>query len=129
MNRENMLRMSERELDAYARSMGFSAHAAKGAEAKADLIDARRNRSVTVSALGVELEVTLKAAHDERFSALIGSATRTDEDVRRAFRLLLGDEQYEALVAAATDEDGTVDGAALSFGLNQILSSDELKNY
>lgn len=128
MNPEYLKRMGADELDAYAEALGFSARAAKTADAKRALIERRRERGVDVTALGVELHIPMKAAHDLRVTRLIESPTRTDADVEEAFRILLGSEQMDELAAAATDEDGTIDAVALAMAYNSVLTSEELKN-
>jgi hypothetical protein len=120
--------MSEEELDRYANAIGISTAAAKTAAQKVALIEKERSRSVTVEALGVVLELPAKRVRDQRFSDLMNKSDRTDDDLKEAFELLLGESQYAQLVEAATDEDGTVDAIALGFALNSILTSDALKN-
>lgn len=120
--------MGEEELDRYANAIGISTAAAKTAAQKVALIEKERSRSVTVEALGVVLELPAKRVRDQRFSDLMNKSDRTDDDLKEAFELLLGESQYAQLVEAATDEDGTVDAIALGFALNSILTSDALKN-
>jgi hypothetical protein len=120
--------MGEEELDRYANAIGISTAAAKTAAQKVALIEKERSRSVTVEALGVVLELPAKRVRDQRFSDLMNKSDRTDDDLKEAFALLLGEGQYAQLVEAATDEDGTVDAIALGFALNSILTSDALKN-
>ena len=120
--------MGEEELDRYANAIGISTAAAKTAAQKVALIEKARERSVTVEALGVVLELPAKRVRDQRFSDLMNKDGRTDDDLKEAFALLLGESQYAQLVEAATDEDGTVDAIALGFALNSILTSDALKN-
>lgn len=120
--------MGEEELDRYANAIGISTAAAKTAAQKVALIEKERTRSVTVEALGVVLELSAKRVRDQRFSDLMNKDGRTDDDLKEAFALLLGESQYAQLVEAATDEDGTVDAIALGFALNSILTSDALKN-
>ena len=120
--------MSEEELDRYANAIGISTAAAKTAAQKVALIEKERSRSVTVEALGVVLELPAKRVRDQRFSDLMNKSDRTDDDLKEAFELLLGESQYAQLVEAATDEDDTVDAIALGFALNSILTSDALKN-
>lgn len=120
--------MGEEELDRYANAIGISTAAAKTAAQKVALIEKERSRSVTVEALGVVLELPAKRVRDQRFSDLMNKSDRTDDDLKEAFALLLGEPQYAQLVEAATDEDGTVDAIALGFALNSILTSDALKN-
>lgn len=128
MNPKYLKLMSEEELDRYANAIGISTAAAKTAAQKVALIEKERSRSVTVEALGVVLELPAKRVRDQRFSDLMNKSDRTDDDLKEAFELLLGESQYAQLVEAATDEDGTVDAIALGFALNSILTSDALKN-
>lgn len=128
MNPKYLKLMGEEELDRYANAIGISTAAAKTAAQKVALIEKERSRSVTVEALGVVLELPAKRVRDQRFSDLMNKDDRTDDDLKEAFALLLGESQYAQLVEAATDEDGTVDAIALGFALNSILTSDALKN-
>lgn len=129
MNREQMLRMSPAELDAYARAMGFSVRGAKTAEQKAALIEERRGRTAELTVLGVPVSVPIKRMHDKRVTDLLSKEDRTDADTERMVRLVVGDEAWDALVAAATEEDGTVDNDALGYAIASIITSRDLKNY
>lgn len=129
MNGEYLRAMGPAELDAYAEALGFSAKAGKTAAAKVKIIEEKRGRAASLSVLGVQLEVPVKRAHDARVDELLGKESRTRADVTEAFTLLLGEAQHAEIVRAATDEDGTVDDAALSYAYNALLESKELKNY
>lgn len=129
MNREQMLRMSPAELDGYARAMGFSVRGAKTAEQKAALIEERRGRVAEVPLLGVTVAVPIKRLHDKRVTDLLAKGDRTDEETERVARMIVGDEQWEAVVAAATEDDGTVDNDALGYAIVALLTSRDLKNY
>lgn len=129
MNREQMLRMSPAELDGYARAMGFSVRGAKTAEQKAALIEERRGRVAEVTLLGVTVSVPIKRLHDKRVTDLLAKGDRTDEETERVARMIVGDEQWEAVVAAATEDDGTVDNDALGYAIVALLTSRDLKNY
>lgn len=129
MNIENMRKMGSEELEAYAKSLGFTLAAADGVEAKVSLIEKRRSRSVSLSVLGVPLEVEVRRAHDSRFFDVINDPARTRADLMGAFKRLLGDGQWAELVAACTDSDGTVDEDALAFAMDRLLSCEELKNF
>lgn len=124
-----MSRMTPKELEGYAKEMGFTTRAATGAEAKAKLIRSRRERVVEMRVIGVDVSVPIKRAHDKRVSDLLRKRPRTDKDVTEAFRILLGDEQLSAIMAAATEEDGTVDEAAVAYAFNSILDNGDLKNF
>ena len=125
----HMRRMGADEIDAYARSIGIATGGARDVEAKIRLVEKRRSRVATVCALGVDLDIPVKRAADMRVTDLLNKEGRTREDIREAFVTMLGERQYSELVAAATDEDGTVDEAALGFAFNSILDSPELKNF
>lgn len=129
MNREHMLRMSPAELDAYARAMGFSVKGGKTAEQKAALIEQRRAHAAEVTVLGVPVSVPIKRLRDKRVTDLLAKADRTDEDTERMMRLVVGDEAWDELVAAATEDDGTVDNDALGYAIASVVTSRELKNF
>ena len=129
MRTEALYAMTDEELEQYARTLGFTTKAAKSHDAKVRLIAKRRERGVDVSVLGVDLRLPVRTAHDLRFTQLINTPDRTDDDLEAAMAMLLGEEQMGALREAATEDDGTVDQDALAFAYARILSSDELKNF
>lgn len=124
-----MRRMSASELDAYAKAMGFSVRGAKTAEQKAELIERRRAHVASLTLLGVPVEVPVKRLHDKRVTDLLSKDGRTDAETELMARLIVGDESWDDLVAAATEEDGTVDNDALGYAVAALLTSRELKNY
>lgn len=127
MNKEAMARMSADELDEYGRVLGIEMRPAKTVAQKVALISSKRDRTATVTALGMQFEVPMKALSDKRVVDVLANVNRTDEDVYRTLGVMLGDQMGE-LVDAATDEDGTVDSAALALAFVRIVTSDELKN-
>ena len=127
MNKEAMARMSAEELDEYGRVLGIEMRPAKTATQKMALIGSKRDRTATVTALGMQFEVPMKALSDKRVTDVLSDAARTDADVYRTLGLMLG-EQMGELVDAVTDEDGTVDSAAIALAFVRIITSDELKN-
>lgn len=129
MKREYLEKMSDDELEGYAKQLGFSVKAGKTTAEKLQIIEGKREREAILSVIGVALHIPLKRVHDRRFRDLISKPGRTDEDVESAFRLALGEDQFRALNEAATDDDGTVDEQALTFAYNSILASEELKNF
>lgn len=129
MNREQMRRMSASELDAYAKVMGFSVRGAKTVEQKASLIEERRGRAAELTVLGVNLSIPIKRLRDKRVTDLLAKEGRTDDETERVIRTIVGDEAWDALVDAATEEDGTVDNDALGYAVVAILTSRELKNF
>ncbi len=129
MNREYLERMSAKELDEYAETLGIISKVAKSKADKISLIERRREKVATIRALGVDFEVPIKRAHDMRVSELLGKDGRTDAETEEAMRLLLGDEQLAELAKACTEEDGTVDVLAMGLAYVRILTSEELKNF
>lgn len=129
MNSEQMRRMSAAELDAYARVMGFSVRGAKTAGQKAALIEERRGHVADVTVLGVPVSVPVKRLRDKRVTDLLSKEGRTDAETEEMVRLVVGDEAWGELVAAATEDDGTVDSDALGYAIATIMTSRELKNF
>ena len=127
MNKEAMARMSADELDEYGRLLGIEMKPARTVAQKVALISAKRDRTATVTALGMQFEVPMKALTDKRVTDVLSSPSRTDEDVYRTLGVLLG-EQMGRLMEACTDEDGAIDSAALALAFVKIVTSDELKN-
>lgn len=127
MNKEAMARMSAEELDEYGRLLGIEMKPARTVAQKVALIAAKRERTATVTALGMQFEVPMKALTDKRVTDVLSSQSRTDEDVYRTLGVLLG-ERMDALMEACTDEDGTIDSGALALAFVKIVTSDELKN-
>lgn len=119
--------MSAEELDEYGRLLGIEMKPACTVAQKVALIAAKRERTATVTALGMQFEVPMKALTDKRVTDVLSSQSRTDEDVYRTLGVLLG-ERMDALMEACTDEDGTIDSGALALAFVKIVTSDELKN-
>lgn len=129
MDAAHLARMGADELDGYARMLGIDAREAKGAEAKAALIERRRSRVASVRVLGMDVEIPVKRAKDKRAVDLAARAGEDDGAAEAFMRLMLGDEQWEAVVRACTDEDGTVDVCAMALAYAQVSRSPELKNF
>ena len=119
--------MSAEELDEYGRLLGIETKPARTVAQKVALISAKRERSATVTALGMQFEVPMKALTDKRVTDVLSSPSRTDEDVYRTLGVLLG-EQMGRLMEACTDEDGAIDSGAIALAFVKIVTSDELKN-
>lgn len=128
MNREAMDRMSAGELDAYAKVLGIDLRGAKGAKRKAEVIASRRERRAEIRVLGMDLEVPIRRAHDKRVTDLL-SGSRSDADMVEALVLLLGEEQFEAVEAACTEDDGVFDVEAFAYAAATVLGSPDLKNF
>ncbi len=129
MKPEVLNKMSDAEINEYAASLGIELAPASNREDKVLLIESRRERSVTVTLLGIPFKVPIKAAYDQRVETLLTKRDRTDEDTFEAMRLMLGEAQTAALVDACTDIDGTIDAAALGVAFVRLITSEELKNF
>lgn len=129
MKRETLERMSEPEIDEYAKVLGIELAPCKTLEEKIDMIERRRERGVIVTVLGIDLDIPIKRVHDKRVADIISNPRATDEDTYEAMALILGDAQMRKLVEACTDEDGVVDSHALGLAFVKILTSDQLKNF
>lgn len=129
MKPEILNKMSDAEINEYAASLGIELAPASNREDKVLLIESRRERSVTVTLLGIPFKVPIKAAYDQRVETLLTKRDRTDEDTFEAMRLMLGEAQTAVLVNACTDIDGTIDAAALGVAFVRLITSEELKNF
>lgn len=129
MKRSILERMSESEIDEYAKVLGVELAPCETLEEKIDMIERRRERCAVVSALGIDFEIPIKRVHDKRISDIITNPKATDEDTYKAMNLLLGDSQTRRLIDACTDDDGTIDSDALGLAFVKILTSKSLKNY
>lgn len=128
MNKETLARMSEAELDEYGKLLGIAMKAAKDAESKAALIERRRAKVAKVRVLGLDLEIPVKRLSDKRVTDLLG-ADSTDETQVEAMRLILGNEQFDKVVAACTEDDGTIDIYAMGLCFSKIITNQKLKNF
>ncbi len=129
MKKETMEGMTAEELEGYANSMGFTLKACGDKSDKIALIQRKRSRAVTVEALGLELSVEVKRFRSSKFNDVINGPDRSSAELMGAFRDLLGEAQYSALLQTCAEEDGEVDEDALAYVFTKILRSDELKNY
>lgn len=129
MNIDHLKRMSAQELNEYAELLGFSVTSIKGVNAKIEEIQKRRNRHATITVLGVDLDIPLRALRDKRFNDILNTSYDNNEEVEKAMVMLLGEEQYGELVAAVTEDDGVVDIDALSFAIGKIVTNPQLKNF
>lgn len=129
MNIDSLKRMSTKELDEYAELLGFSVSSFKGVDAKIEEIQKHRNRHVSITVLGVELDISLRALRDKRFNDILNSSYDNNQEIEKAMVMLLGEQQYSELVKAVTEEDGVIDIDALSFAIGKIVTSPKLKNF
>lgn len=129
MNTDYMRKMSADELEAYAKQMGFTVAAGKTIEDKIAIIEAKRSREVDLTLLGVPVSVPIKRMYDKRVTDLLAKKNRTDDETMAMFRLIVGDEACDEVVAAATEDDGTVDNNALGYAIATLVTDKDLKNF
>lgn len=129
MNPKYLEKMSASELNEYAKAIGIKKLVGKTRAEKIEYLEKRRHRSATIKVLGVTLNIPIKALHDRRVYEVLDSPTSTDNDCVETLKLVIGEEQFQELLAACTDEDGTVDSDALAYAYAVILHSPELKKY
>lgn len=123
-----MQEMTTDELDNYAAVLGVNIEAAKTKAQKIQTIVQARERTAQVSVYGTKFTIAIKTLHDKRVTDKVNSA-KTDADYEECGKLILGDKQYNKLVALCTDDDGTIDTDALGTALVRIFNADELKNF
>lgn len=125
-----MMAMSLSDIDAYGKACGIDVTGLADKEDKVDYIERRRGRTAEVSVLGMTLTVPVKRLHDKRVSDLLRNGrVPSEEAATQAMVLLLGEDQYMALVEHCTDEDGTVDVEAIGSVYGKLFFDPELKNF
>ena len=129
MKREYLEAMTVAEIESYASMLGIDMAGTSTKAQKVARVEERRGRCAEVSVLGLTVTVPLKRLHDKRVSDLAERDRLTNEDAWSILELVLGGEQFEALVERCTDEDGTQDLEALTFAMRSILSDEGLKNF
>lgn len=128
MRREVLMEMSAADLDRYAAACGIDVSGESAQERKIEVIEERRGRTAEVNVLGMTLVIPKRRLHDQRVADILNKPL-TDESATQAMVLLLGDEQYMALVEWCTDVDGVVDVEALGVAFTKLFGDAELKNY
>lgn len=129
MNKDYMARMSAAELDEYAKVLGVATSPAKTAIDKVKLIERCRGRKASIRVLSLDLEISIKRAHDKRVADLMAKPDLSDAETEEVMRMLLGDEQMGEVVRACTEDDGTIDIDAMGLVFAKVLTSKELKNF
>lgn len=129
MRHDVLMSMSLADLDRYGSACGIDVTGEQTRERKVEVIEERRGRVAEVNVLGMTLTIPKRRLHDQRLADIL-STKLTDESASTAMVLLLGEEQYEAIIERCTDEDGVVDVEAIGVAFNTLFyGSDELKNY
>ena len=129
MNRDAMARMSEKDIDEYASFLGIQLADASSVDEKIALIERRRERCVSIPAMGCTFSIPIKHAHDKRIIDLMEKDHRSDDETYEVMELLLGSDQMAELLSACTDEDGVIDIDALGIAFVKIITSEQLKNF
>lgn len=119
--------MTENELRAYALNLGISATAFNKAKDKVEFVQERWNKTVTVEVAGEEFDIEAKVLKSKKFNDLM--AADEDAATEQAMEMLVGAEGLARIEAMATEEDGTVDVAAIGTICGLILSDKNLKNF
>lgn len=128
MKKEYLLQLSDAELEDYAKALNIPLKALKAANNKAEFLNKRWEQAVTITVFDHEFVIYTKRLRDKRFSDLISKPNPSDLEFEQAIELLMGKEQINELYEICTDDDGTVDTAALAVAFTHILNSPELKN-
>lgn len=128
MRSEYLMGMPAEDIDRYAARIGIDVAGERDKAAKVRAIQERRGRVATVQVLGTSVDVPVKRLHDKRVTDAFAAAT-DDDGLAKAVGLLLGADQWDAIVERCTEEDGTVDNDALGLAVASILQDDELKNF
>ncbi len=124
-----MMEMSLEQLDRYGEVCGIDVTGRRTKAQKVAAIEQRRERTADIDVLGMTLSVPIRALHDKRVTDMLQSKDFGDEQATELMLMLLGEEQYEALLDRCTDDDGVVDVEAVGFAYGVITSSEELKNF
>ena len=129
MRHEVLMEMTSDELDRYGEACGIDVSGKRTKAQKVALLEERRARVADIEVLGTTLHVPVRAMHDQRVTDLLDRGGLTEAEADALMTMLLGDEQYAALVERCTDDDGVVDVSAVGLAFATIVRSDELKNY
>lgn len=129
MKRDALERMTESEIDDYAKVLGIELAPCETLKEKIDMIVRRRDRSAVISVFGIDFEIPIKRVHDQRVADIIYGKDSDDQDNYVAMELILGEAQTKKLVEACTDDDGVVDSHALGLAFIKIITDEKLKNF
>lgn len=119
--------MSDRELKAYAANLGISGKALDAADDKVEFVSSRWEKKARVTVAGETFEVPAKVVKSKEFIDLLGAGD--DAKTEQAMRMLVGEDGMSRIAAMATDDDGTVDVAAVGTICGLILNDRKLKNF
>lgn len=129
MRHDVMMEMSLEQLDQYGRVCGIDVTGRRTKAQKVALIEERRSRVADVDAIGMTLHIPVRAMKDKRVTDLLDRGELSEAEADRLMTMLLGEEQYAAVVERCTDEDGVVDVNAVGLAFATVVGSPELKNY
>lgn len=129
MRHEALLGMTPDEIDRYAGVLGIDLGNAETKREKIAIIEGRRERVADVRVLGMTLAVPIRNLHDARVAEALRVRPLTDEMASRVMTLVLGEEQYDALIEHCTDDDGVIDADAVGLAFVLLFEDPELKNF
>lgn len=95
MRREALLRLPERELDAYAKVVGVDVSGCETAEEKADAIEAARARVADIHVMGTTLRIPVKRLHDLKITTRLNGHVTSDAELMDITRQIVGEEQMD----------------------------------
>ncbi len=128
MKKSTLELMKEDELRSFASVVGADVESAEGRD---DLISAildRTNRTITVKAGGMKLDVKASSVTDLRVVELAGRADKGISELTALSKVLLGERQHARLIEHVTDDDGSVDGVLFAFIVGKVIEQVERKN-
>lgn len=129
MKRETLLKLSNKEIDAYAQTIGVDVSGCKTKALKADAIEKARARVADIQVMGITLHIPVKRLHNLNITTRLNGQITSDAELMDITKQIIGDEQMDKLYAACTDDDGTIDSEAVSLAIATIITSEELKNF
>lgn len=129
MKKEYLEQLSDAELEDYAKALNIPIKALKASKNKAEFLSTRWEQAVTITVFDHEFIIYAKRLRDKRFTDLINKPNPSDLDFEQAIELLIGEDQINELYELCTDEDETIDTAALAVAFARILNAPELKNF
>lgn len=131
MKHEYLVELDAPALESYARLVDADVSKARTKAAKVEAIERKLAHVAHINVLGMTVDVPSKRLNDARVTSLVarmGQPGMTNEQCDQLMLLLLGREQHDAVVGRCTEDDGSIDQNAFALALQQVLTSDDLKN-
>lgn len=124
-----MLELDADSLEMLAKAARVDVTGARTKAAKVRLIEEANAQSAHVSVLGLDVEVTRQATRGMEVQRIMREQAPSDEDTDRLVRLLVGDDQHDAILDRCRNEDGTVDVDAYAVAILALLGDEQVKNW